>query len=123
MYIIRKPAGKLAVRLIFFCLFIKTSKIAFNFFNYRFLKVKNNIFSFGKVKYFQDANVEWKKKWNDKWTASFSYHYVHHNKSVIEGGLHDTVKAHIIVLNTVYKYSALKSFRFQLEHLYTKEDF
>jgi len=101
----------------------KTSKLAFNFSHYQSLKDKDNIFSFGKVKYFEDANVEWKKKWNDKWNTTVGYHYVYHNKSVIEGGLYDTVKAHIIVTNTVYKYAKLKSIRFQLEHLYTKEDF
>ena len=101
----------------------KTSKVAFNYSHYRSLKDINNIFSFGKIKYFTDANLEWKKKWNDKWNSTFGYHYVYHNKSVIEGGLYDTVKAHIVVANTIYKYAKLRSFRFQLEHLYTKQDF
>jgi hypothetical protein len=103
--------------------FSKTSKLAFNFSHYGSLKNANKIFSFGKVKYFQDVNLEWKKKWNDKWNSTFGYHFVYHNKSVIEGGLYDTVKAHIVVMNTIYKYAKKKSFRFQLEHLYTKEDF
>lgn len=102
--------------------FSNKSKLALNFSHYRSLKDANNIFSFGDVKYFQDANIEWKKRWNEKWNSTFGYHYVYHNKSVIEGGLYDTVKAHIVVMNTVYKYAKLRSFRFQLEHLYTKQD-
>lgn len=101
----------------------KTSKLAVNYSHYQSLKDMNNIFSFGKVKYFQDANIEWKKKWNDKLHSTVGYHYVYHNKSIIEGGLYDTVKAHIVVTNTIFKYAKLRSFRLQLEHLYTKEDF
>jgi hypothetical protein len=105
-----------------FYTFSKSSKISLNFSHYRSLKDKDNIFSWGDVKYFQDLNAEWKKKWNDKWNSTFGYHYIYHNKSVIEGGLYDTIKAHIAVMNTIYKFAKRKSFRLQLEHLYTKED-
>ena len=101
----------------------RSSKIAINFSHYRSLDDMNNIFSFGKVKYFQDFNIEWKKKWNDKWNTVLAYHNVYHNKSVIEGGLYDTVKAHIAILNAIYKYTKRRSFRFEIQHLYTREDF
>jgi len=100
----------------------QSSKLAFNFSHYRSLKDVDKYLSFGDVLYFQDANMEWKKKWNSKWNTTVGYHYVYHNKSVIEGGLHDTVKAHIVTTNTIFRYAKKRSFRFQLEHLYTKED-
>jgi hypothetical protein len=103
--------------------FAGNSNLAINFSHYRSLDDNNNIFSFGDVKYFQDFNVEWKKKWNEKWNTTVGYYNIYHNKSVIEGGLYDTVKAHIVTLNAIFKYAKRRSFRFELQHLYTREDF
>jgi len=101
----------------------KSSKLALNFSHYRSLDDKDKVFSFGDEKYFQDLNIEWKKKWNSKWNTVLAFHNVFHNKSVIEGGVYDDVKANIILLNATYKYAKTKSFRFELQHLSTEQDF
>jgi len=100
----------------------KSSKLALNFSHYRSLDDPNNILSFGDEKYFQDLNVEWKKKWNSKWNTILAFHNVFHNKSVIEGGVYDNIKANIVLLNATYKYAKTKSFRFELQHLSTEQD-
>lgn len=100
----------------------QSSKLAFNFSHYGSLENPDKFLSFGDVLYFQNANAEWKKKWSSKWNTTIGYHYVYHNKSVIEGGVYDTVKAHIVTTNTIFKYAKKKSLRFQLEHLSTQED-
>ena len=100
----------------------KSSKLAVNFSHYRSLDDPDKILSFGDEKYFQDFNVEWKKKWNSKWNTVLAFHNVFHNKSVIEGGLYDDIKANILLLNATYKYAKAKSFRFELQHLFTEQD-
>ncbi len=100
----------------------KSSKLALNFSHYRSLETQDKILSFGDEKYFQDFNIEWKKKWSSKWNTILAYHNVFHNKAVIEGGLYDNVKANIVLLNATYKYAKLKSFRFELQHLFTEQD-
>ena len=100
----------------------KSSKLAFNFSHYRSLNDPDKILSFGDIKYFQDANVEWKKKWNSKWNTVMAFHNVFHNKSVIEGGLYENIKANIVLVNATYKYAKTKSFRFELQHLSTEQD-
>jgi hypothetical protein len=100
----------------------KTSRISLNFSHYQGLNDANNIFSFGNTKYFQDVNIEWAKKWNEKWNTTLGYFNVFYNKSVIEGGLYDNIKANIILLNALYKYSRLRSFRFELQNLFTSQD-
>jgi hypothetical protein len=100
----------------------KPSDIAVNFSHHRALDSMNNIFSFGDPEYFHDLNIEWKKKWNEKWKMVLGYYNIFYNKSVIEGGLYDNITAHIAVLNSTYKFTRRNSLRFELQHLYTKED-
>lgn len=100
----------------------KPSRIGINFSHYRSLKTKDNIFSAGDNQYFRDLSIEWKKKWSSKWNSIFAYHNLYYNKSVVEGGIYDNITANIILLNTTYKYAPIKSFRFELQHLFTQQD-
>ena len=100
----------------------KPSRVAFNFSHYRNLSDLDNIFSVGDNKYFQDLSVEWKKKWTPKWNATFAYHNLFYNKSVVEGGIYENINANIILVNVLYKYRKQKSFRFELQHLFSKQD-
>jgi uncharacterized protein DUF6029 len=97
------------------------ANLSVNFSHYRGLKgVK--ILGFGGVKYFQDFNAELKKHWSEKWNTTFAYHNLFYNKSIIEGGLHENIHANIFVLNALCKYAKRKSFRFELQHLFTSQD-
>jgi hypothetical protein len=100
----------------------KPSRIGINFSHYRSLQTKNNIFSAGKNAYFRDLSIEWKKKWSNKINSIIAYHNLFYNKSVVEGGIYNNINANIILLNTTYRYAAKKSFRFELQHLFTKDD-
>ncbi|MBI1344367.1 MAG: redoxin domain-containing protein [Terrimonas sp.] len=98
------------------------SKIAFNFSQYRGLNSDSSLVGFAGEKYFQDMSLEWKKKWNDQWNSTLSLHSIFYNKSVVEGGSYDNVKAAMVVLNTTYQFAKEKSFRFELQHLSTRQD-
>ncbi len=100
----------------------KPSRFSLNLSSYRSLSDSSNIFSFGDNKYFQDLSIDWKKKWSKKWNTTLSYHNLFYNKSVVEGGIHENIKANIIVLNALYKYGKQKSFRFELQNLFSEQD-
>lgn len=84
---------------------------------------KSNFLAVGKNQYFGDLNLEFRKKFSAKTTATLFYENLYYNKSVVEGGLYDTVRAHIAVADVLIKYAPKKSIRFELQHLATKQDF
>ena len=58
------------------------SKFSFNFSRYYGHNDGNDLFSFGDVQYFHDLNLEWKKKWSEKFTTILLYQNVFYNKLV-----------------------------------------
>jgi hypothetical protein len=98
------------------------SKFSLNFSSYRGHKAKDDLFSFGDDAYFHDLNLEWKKKWSEKFSTIFLYQNILYNKRVIEGEPFPDVKTNTVVLNALLKYAKRKSFRFELQHLATKQD-
>ena len=98
------------------------SKFSLNYSHYRGLENMNKLFGFGETQYFHDLNFEWKKKWSEKFTTIFLYQNVFYNRLVIEGEPFPDVKAHTVVLNSLLRYSPKNSFRFELQHLATKQD-
>src|SRR6188768_16170 len=98
------------------------SQFSLNFSHYRGHDDADKLFSVGDTKYFHDLNFEWKKKWSEKWTTVLLYQNLFYNKLVIEGEPRPDVKTNTVVLNTIYKFAKKKAFRFELQHLATKED-
>ena len=82
----------------------------------------DKLFSVGDTKYFHDLNIEWKRKWSEKWTTILLYQNLFYNKLVIEGEPLPNVKTNTVVLNTIFKYANKRALRFELQHLATKED-
>ena len=98
------------------------SQFSLNFSHYGSHEDADKLFSVGDTKYFHDLNIEWKKKWSEKWTTVLLYQNLFYNRLVIEGEPLPDVKTNTVVLNTIYKYAKKKAFRFELQHLATKED-
>ena len=98
------------------------SKFSFNFSKYNGHNDANDLFSFGAVEYFHDLNLEWKKKWSEKFTTIVLYQNVFYNKLVIEGEPLPDVKTNTVVLDALIKYAKKKAIRFELQHLATKQD-
>lgn len=98
------------------------SKFSLNFSNYRGHREMNKLFSFGDDEYFRDLNLEWKKKWSEKFSTILLYQHVLYNRVVIEGEPFPDVKTHTFVLNALLKYAKKKAFRFELQHLATQQD-
>jgi hypothetical protein len=100
----------------------RPSRFSFNLSHYGALTDNHNIFTPGGQNFYNDANIEWKKKWDEKWTTDLSYYNIFYNKAVVQGGLYPNINANIVVLNSLYKYAKRNSFRFELQNLFTKQD-
>lgn len=100
----------------------KPTRISINFAQYRALSTNQKLISISNNRYFSDLNIEWKKKWNTKWNTTLAYHNVFYNKSVIEGGIYENTNANIFIMNNLLKYSKNKSFRFEIQALFSRQD-
>lgn len=98
------------------------SRFSLNFSHYRGHKNINDLFSFGDKAYFHDLNLEWRKKWTEKFSTILMYQNILYNRLVLEGEPFPDVKRHTAVLNALFKYSKKKAFRFELQHLATRQD-
>jgi hypothetical protein len=83
---------------------------------------ESNYFGIGKEQYFGDLNIEFKKKFSAKTTATFFYQNLFYNKAVVEGGLYDNIKANIIASDFLFKLASKKSLHLQIQHLSTIQD-
>jgi thiol-disulfide isomerase/thioredoxin len=84
---------------------------------------KSNYFGAGKTQYFGDLNITLKKKLSSKTTGTFFYQNLYYNKSVVEGGLYDNVKANIIATDFSFKLPKKQSLHLVLQHLGTQQDY
>jgi hypothetical protein len=79
-------------------------------------------FGFGQ-KYFEDFNIEIDKKLSQHCKLIAIYSYQTYNKAVLQGEPSDhTIYSQIGVADIVYRFTDTLSIRFELEHLYTKQD-
>ncbi len=105
------------------------TKIALNYSNWYGLDATYNTgFKRANVKflgadelYFRDANIEVRKKFSKKLSGIATFVNTLYNKTVAEGegGI---VKANVLAAETTYKFSRKQSGRFELQHLWTKQD-
>ena len=75
-----------------------------------------------KNKLYSDLNLEIRKKWNRKFSSIFTYINLFYDKSYLETGIFDKVRAWIGVIDNTYKFGSGKSFRLELQHLSTNDD-
>lgn len=80
-------------------------------------------FTPGKEVYFEDFNIEIKRKLSKKVRATLTYMYQNYNKDVVEGRTgFGHVYAHITILELNIKLSSKRNLRTELQHLYTRQD-
>ena len=84
---------------------------------------ESEFFALGNDTYFQDANLELKKKINKKWKGTIKYLNLIYNKNIIEGGAgYDDIHSHIAIADVTYKIKKKNTLRFEVQHLATKQD-
>jgi|CXWL01.1.fsa_nt_gi hypothetical protein len=83
---------------------------------------ESNFLGAGKQLFYGDINLAIKKKLSGKWTTNYLLQHIFYNKSVVEGGNYANIKSAILVADVLYKYAPKKSFRTELQHLFTRQD-
>jgi Family of unknown function (DUF6029) len=83
----------------------------------------SDFFTLGDEVYFQDLNIEIKRKINKKLKGTLNYLNIVYNKDVVEGvGGYGKIYADIIIADVTYKLAKKQAIRVEAQHLSTKED-
>ena len=87
---------------------------------------KTSFFGSPKKHYFEDFNIEINKKWTKDFKTTLTYIYLVYDRDVIESGgntrKYGVAYSHMGVLETNYQINDKNAIRFELQHLYTKND-
>ncbi|MBL7954847.1 MAG: hypothetical protein JNJ91_07385 [Flavobacteriales bacterium] len=84
---------------------------------------RTSFFSPGKRRYFQDMNVELRKKISDNWELALTYLNVWYDIDIIQGKPgQPAVHADMVILEGLHNFNDKNSLRFELQHLSTKQD-
>ncbi len=84
---------------------------------------------FGPNKYYQDFNVEIKRKFNEHWKATIMYLNIVYNNDINQGAYNNDgqapkgiINANIAVLDVAYKFKRKHNIRMELQGLWTGRD-
>lgn len=84
---------------------------------------RTNFFSPGKRNFYQDLNVEVRKRVSDNWELALSYLNFVYDIAVVQGKAgKPVIYADMVILEGLHNFNEKNSLRFELQHLSTKED-
>ena len=84
---------------------------------------RSDFLKIGDEKFFEDINIEVERRFTRTFKGLFSYAYIAYNQNVIEGYVDkEMVHAHIAIADMSYRLPDRRSLRWELQHLYTKQD-
>jgi hypothetical protein len=87
------------------------------------LGYSSRLFVPGKRHYFQDLNLEVRKKLRDDWELALTYLNVVYDIDIIQGKPgKPTVYADIVILEGLHNFNDRNSIRFEVQHLSTRQD-
>lgn len=83
----------------------------------------SRIFGMGDRQYFQDMNLEVRKKFSEDWEFALTYLNVVYDIDIIQGKPgKPTVYADMLILEGLHNFNERNSIRFEVQHLSTKQD-
>ncbi len=84
---------------------------------------RTNFFAMGKRNFYQDLNVEVRKKVSDTWEFALSYLNFAYDIETIQGKAgKPVIYADMVILEGLHNFSEKNSVRFEMQHLSTKQD-
>lgn len=89
----------------------------YDYFNFEY---DTDLLQFGK-KYFSDFSLEVRKKWSREWSSIFYYVNQYYNKKFVEETFGE-VTTDIFVSESTRKLGSGRSLRFEVQHLWSKND-
>lgn len=83
----------------------------------------SGFFKPGKEVYFRDLNVEIHRRFTPAWKFNAMYAHFTYNKDVVQGlSGYGIIKAHVVVLDVLHKFTPKHSLRAEAQTLQTKQD-
>ena len=76
----------------------------------------------GDVEYYEDLNVEVKRKMSGKFRMVYGYVSQTYNRQVVEGVPSDLIKTDIAIVEAQVKFRKRRSARVEFQHLWTTQD-
>ena len=104
------------------------TNIYINFAKYNSLKLADeqegttDFIGIGDVEYYEDFNVEIKRKISKKFQMVYGYVSQTYNRQVVEGIPSDLIKTNIAIVEAQIKFPKRRSARIELQHLWTTQD-
>jgi hypothetical protein len=98
------------------------TKLAFNASIFGSLKDSAQIFGGTGEQYFNDFNLEIKKRLSKKFELTVGLQKIFYNATVIQAVSEGKVNAYVTAVGGLYKFAPKKSIRFKVEHLQTEND-
>ena len=89
-------------------------------YSYNPLDYKTDFLGFGE-KYFSEQSFEIRKKWSEKFNNIFLFVNKYYNKRYVEEKIGE-INSQVIVLDNTIKLNNTKSLRFEIQHLFNKDD-
>jgi len=89
-------------------------------YSYNPLDYNTDLFAFGE-KYFSEQSFELRKKWSEKFDNIFLFVNKYYNKRYVEEKIGE-INSQVFVLDNTLKLNNKKSVRFELQHLFNKDD-
>lgn len=88
-------------------------------------RYESPFFAIGNRLFFQDVNLEIIKRWSKSFESNISFIFINYDKDVMENEgapKFGTVTAFMTFFDFIYKLSPRQSLRFELQHLFAKQD-
>jgi|TARA_B100001094_G_scaffold107903_1_gene103887 hypothetical protein len=89
-------------------------------YSYNPLNYNTDFLGFGQ-KYFSEQSIEFRKKWSEKFSNIFLLVNKYYNKRYVQEKIGE-INSQVIVVDNTIKLENKKSLRFELQHLFNKDD-
>jgi len=104
------------------------TNVSVNFAKYNSLKLADeqegttDFLGLGNIEYYEDFNVEVKRKISKKYRMIFGYVSQKYNRQIVEGIPSDLIETDIAIVEAQLKFPKRRSARVELQHLWTTQD-
>lgn len=83
----------------------------------------SRFFKFGDNLLYQDIGIEFSHRFNNKkWKLDLAYNFISYNLTLLQGHASPLFKGHHVAGMVTYKINTKHALKFELDHLYAKED-
>lgn len=83
----------------------------------------SRFFKFGENLLYQDIGIDFSHRFNNKkWKLDLAYNFISYNLTILQGHASPIFRGHNVMGKVTYKINNKHALKFELDHLYAKED-